>query len=138
MKYMTRSAVVLLAGLAAACYTHKPVTAAEAQAETVRFTFARAAEVRVTGDADATSVVAVRELSGLVLNAEGDSIRVVVSEGEDVNGKAIAGGAIAMIPQSAQPQMERRRMSVSRSFGAVFAGTAAVAALFILMVQLDK
>ena len=138
MKSMTKATVVLLAGLAVGCHSYKPVTATEAQSEIVRIQFARATDVNLTGDGDSSRVVAVRELTGAVLSVQNDSIRLVVSEGEDGSGRAVSKGSIAMIPSSAAPELERRRISTSRSIGAVFGGVAAIAAVFVLMVQLDK
>ena len=125
--------VVLLAG----CYSHKPVTDPDPQSEPVRVRFAQPADIGLTSGTS-SYVARVRELEGVVTGVRPDSIRLVVSDGEDTRGRAIADGAIAMIPRAANPILERRRLSASRSFAAVFAGAAVIAGVFILFVQLDK
>jgi hypothetical protein len=127
------AAAALLAGPLAGCFTYKPVTTADPQSERVRVRFTPAAEVRVTGPGDSSYVLAVRELKGIVIGVRPDSIRLVVSDGEDARGRSVADGVIAMIPRSANPNLERRRMSASRSTGAVLAGMAAVALVFVLV-----
>jgi hypothetical protein len=120
--------VVLLAG----CYSYKPLTDPDPQSEPVRVRFARATEVRLTG-ANASSIVAVRELSGIVTGVLGDSIRLVVDDGEDARGRDVADGTIAMIPRSANPIIERRRLSASRSYLAVLGGLVATYVVYVLV-----
>jgi hypothetical protein len=120
--------IVVLAG----CYSYKPVTDPDPQSEPVRVRFAQTTHVGLTG-ADSSYVADVRELEGIVTAVRTDSIRLVVSDGEDARGRAIAGGEIAMVPQSASPIIERRRMSASRSALAVFGGAAAIALLFVVI-----
>jgi hypothetical protein len=120
--------VVLLAG----CYSHKPLTNPDPQSEQVRVRFSPAAAVRLTSS-DSSYVLTVRELKGIVTGVRTDSIRVVVSDGEDSRGRSIADGEIAMIPRTANPILERRRLSASRSFLAVLAGFALTGLVYVLV-----